>query len=271
MKKYINAASLVLSVSIVAILLFSPNAKASSFGSGTTTIDWGSLQITMDSGMSLNWLSKSDQTYAFATIGATTTNDSDGPISPWGAVSSQATLNDGNQYANANGSTNANTVGMLYDGHVLSSGSNVENATAARYGIFKITGSGDVTFSAPYHIDYTLTTDGGSDWARAANLASLYAKNYVAGDTYGDDGSYDYREQTVSGGADASLIVNGTLHVTLHFEEGQTGFFMAGVGDLGKLTEWVPLSAPPVPEPSLMLLLGIGLVGVAGLGRKFKK
>ncbi len=36
-------------------------------------------------------------------------------------------------------------------------------------------------------------------------------------------------------------------------------------------TAWAIVRPEPVPEPSLLLLLGAGLIAAAGLGRKLKK
>jgi hypothetical protein len=117
--------------------------------------------------------------------------------------------------------------------------------------------------NGPYtgFIGEAVTLDGsGSTWS-GSNPITLYEWDY---DT---DGTYDYSSPTqpiwsVVYPAIVPTVYTATIRVT------------DGIGEVDTFSSSVSITsrdAPPVPEPSTLLLLGSGLVGLAGFRRKFKK
>jgi len=70
----------------------------------------------------------------------------------------------------------------------------------------------------------------------------------------------------ISGTATTLLNVDGTLGVTIARTSGD--FYFDDATLTAKGCDFPPTS---VPEPTTMLLLGLGLIGVAGIARKIKK
>jgi hypothetical protein len=126
------------------------------------------------------------------------------------------------------------------------------SADAWQYGTFTANRNGRLEVSVEYYLHQNLTTDVGTAqasseawlWLARTDIDDIYSENLFAMYNYitGDYGKF------------------GTLTVSLFFNKGDTGELSVGVWN-------ETTSANPVPEPATIILLGFGLVGIAGLGK----
>ena len=125
-------------------------------------------------------------------------------------------------------------------------------------------GVGEITISAEYFLDQEISTDYLGEYGHAYSEAALWAQ-LVDGD-YDED--IEYLENELSDGASDSFVQSGELMLTL-LVDGE-GMFDIGAWVYNYAEAYSP--SHPVPEPSTMLLLGLGLIGIVGVRRReFKK
>jgi hypothetical protein len=125
------------------------------------------------------------------------------------------------------------------------------SAGAWQYGTFTADSDGTLEVSVEYYLHQNLNTDTGT--AQASSEAWLW----LAGtDIYSED------LFAISNDITGDYGKSGILTVSLFFEQGHTGEFSVGVwNETG--------AANPVPEPATVILLGCGLVGIAGFRRVY--
>jgi len=137
-------------------------------------------------------------------------------------------------------------------------------ARADRWVYFEVKGSGSITLTADYTMYQQIDLDTENDWIYADSEVwlELYNKNT-------DETLWDWRwiERELWGAADETNEETGTLEISLDYSDGDYGYMWMGVYN----EVWAYNGAPsPVPEPATMILLGSGLVCLAGFRRKFR-
>lgn len=272
-------------------------AQASSYMSGYTELDWTTFNVSWTAGITnFAWTSKSDMSNGLAYFGATqkpvpAEDQNEQTLNAWGNTHARKDAVNGSNVARGEAWTDPNFLRAEYYGNLETGGESHENGTAGRYGTFSVTGSGSVTFTVNYDMQWQVLLDGATDWAAPFNIAGLKVKNFNAGtespadwpagafignwdmnplhDPVGFHGPADYRALNSNPLNPPVNKLTGTLSVTLNFDDGQQGVFGAGMGG-SRFYDWMPTAAP-VPIPGALLLLGPALAGIAVIKRKLGK
>jgi hypothetical protein len=135
------------------------------------------------------------------------------------------------------------------------------------YHYFTITGEGTVAFTADWYIDQYLETELIGDEAYIHTNIELQVRDSSTGQFVGDD----VRQQVYAAVYDGDNYAYndfGTLTNQVLLPEGEYHLLVSPFNNL--YTERTSTAPPPIPEPTTMLLLGSGIIGLAGFRRKFR-
>lgn len=224
------------SIGILTLLLFLmgsistlsiESAHALPMSEADARIDWNTFSVKWK-GVEVDWLNPTEFSSESYATGSIATSDALGKLSDDFGVEAYASPD------------------------LFTSNQAWASASAWQYGTFAADSDGMLEVSVKYYLHQNLNTDAGTAqasseawlWLARTDIDNIYSEDLfaISNDITGDYGKF------------------GTLTVSLFFQQGNTGELSVGVWN-------ETTSANPVPEPATIILLGCGLVSIAGLGK----
>jgi len=261
MKRSTTMAMVLLPLVLVTLFIFASQSEALVVADASTTLDWSSLTITLSPGMSFAWQWYYSNAYSKIDVDSVQVAYDDKSAASWDGW--DADLNSTASYPGIYHESINNASGLLsVYSELNNAGFEVLDATGwvQRTGRFIVTGNGTVSFSIDYQFD-TFASNTGPDRGSAAAKAVLSLNNLDNYNGYfGDVAVEAYLSSfaVLSSGQTVSKTDAGTMTVSFDFTDGQRGEFIT---QGGAFTHYYPL-AKPVPEPSMLSLLGCALAGL---------